>query len=156
MAANRVGRRYQNKMHSPNRRTREQGLGVQKRQARVTVKYDRKELQKRLDVEKWIDDSLDELYRGRTCAMPLQPACSDAGLCNPAISFHFQESEMPEEVNIDGLLDLQSDQERGQKLQDILHSCNNNTEAFIKELILKLHGLQKQEALHNNGIDPHH
>ncbi|KAK1154484.1 protein phosphatase 1 regulatory subunit 14A-like [Acipenser oxyrinchus oxyrinchus] len=131
MAANRVGRSYHNKMHSPNRGTREQGLGMQKRQARVTVKYDRKELQKRLDVEKWIDDSLDELYPGR-------------------------ESEMPEEVNIDGLLDLQSDQERGQKLQDVLHSCNNSTEAFIKELILKLHGLQKQEALHNNGIGPHH
>ncbi|XP_041092346.1 protein phosphatase 1 regulatory subunit 14A-like [Polyodon spathula] len=129
MAANRVGRRYQNKVHSPNRGVREQGLRV--RRARVTVKYDRKELQKRLDVEKWIDDSLDELYAGR-------------------------ESEMPEEVNIDGLLDLLSDQERGQKLQDILHLCSNNTEPFIKELILKLHGLQKREELHKNGMEPHH
>ncbi|MGH0126126.1 UNVERIFIED_CONTAM: hypothetical protein FKN15_025483 [Acipenser sinensis] len=65
MAANRVGRRYHNKVHSPNRGIGEQGLGLQRRQARVTVKYDRKELQKRLDVEKWIDDSLDELYSGR-------------------------------------------------------------------------------------------
>ncbi|XP_041090570.1 protein phosphatase 1 regulatory subunit 14A-like [Polyodon spathula] len=131
MAENRVGKRYQNKMHSPNRGAMEQGLGLQKRQARVTVKYNRKELQKRLDVEKWIEDSLDELFPGR-------------------------ESEMPEEVNIDDLLDLQTDQERRQKLQDILHSCNDNTEAFIKELILKLHSLQKQEELHNNGVDPHH
>lgn len=66
MAANRVGRRYNNKIHSPSRGTsREAGLSVQKRQARVTVKYNRKELQRRLDVEKWIDCGLDELYLGR-------------------------------------------------------------------------------------------
>ncbi|MGH0139390.1 UNVERIFIED_CONTAM: hypothetical protein FKN15_069480 [Acipenser sinensis] len=65
--------------------TREQGLGVQKRQARVTVKYDRKELRKRLDV--------DRRQLGR--------AVPGKGI--------------RDEVNIDGLLDLQSDQERGQK-----------------------------------------
>uniref|UniRef100_A0A673H7E0 Protein phosphatase 1 regulatory subunit 14A-like n=2 Tax=Sinocyclocheilus rhinocerous TaxID=307959 RepID=A0A673H7E0_9TELE len=98
MAANRVGRRYNNKIHSPNRGTsREAGLSVQKRQAR--------------------------------------------------------EEDMPEEVNIDELLDLQSDEERMQKLKDILHTCGNNTEVFITELVNKLHGLQKQEDLHNNGIE---
>ncbi|KAG1946818.1 protein phosphatase 1 regulatory subunit 14B [Pimephales promelas] len=104
MAANRVGKRYNNKIHSPSRGTsRDAGLSVQKRQARVTVKYNRKELQKRLDVEKWIDCGLDELYLGR-------------------------EEDMPEEVNIDELLDLQRDEERIEKLKDILHSCSNNTE----------------------------
>ncbi|XP_070986702.1 protein phosphatase 1 regulatory subunit 14A-like isoform X2 [Oncorhynchus clarkii lewisi] len=118
MAANRVGRRCNNKVHSPSRGPgRDPGLSLQKRQARVTVKYNRKELQRRLDVEKWIDCSLDELYLGR-------------------------EEEMPEEVNIDGLLDLKSDEERTHRLQ-----------VFIKELVLKLHGLQKQEDLHNNGIE---
>lgn len=43
----------------------EHGIGIPKRHARVTVKYNRKELQKRLDVEKWIDDSLDLLYSGQ-------------------------------------------------------------------------------------------
>uniref|UniRef100_A0AAR2KP62 Protein phosphatase 1, regulatory (inhibitor) subunit 14Ab n=1 Tax=Pygocentrus nattereri TaxID=42514 RepID=A0AAR2KP62_PYGNA len=163
MAANRVGRRHNSKVHSPNRGAgREAGLSVQKRQARVTVKYNRKELQRRLDVEKWIDAGLDELYAGR-------------------------EEHMPEEVNIDELLDLQSDEERTKRLQvqscslhtlpttrkrqfyiiipfffnnltflflqDILQTCNNNTEVFIKELVLKLHGLQKQEDLHNDGIE---
>ncbi|KAK7156329.1 hypothetical protein R3I94_006418 [Phoxinus phoxinus] len=103
-------------------------MSVQKRQARVTVKYNRKELQKRLDVEKWIDCGLDELYLGR-------------------------EEDMPEEVNIDELLDLQSDKERMEKLKDTLHTCSNNTEVFITELVNKLHGLQKQEDLHNNGIE---
>uniref|UniRef100_UPI003AAA761C protein phosphatase 1 regulatory subunit 14A-like n=1 Tax=Centroberyx gerrardi TaxID=166262 RepID=UPI003AAA761C len=67
--------------------------------------------------------------------------------------FDLQEEEMPEEVNIDDLLDLKTDQERTQRLQEILHSCNNNTELFIRDLVLKLHGLQKQEDLHNDGID---
>ncbi|XP_031646386.1 protein phosphatase 1 regulatory subunit 14A isoform X1 [Oncorhynchus kisutch] len=131
MAANRVGRRCNNKVHSPSRGPgRDPGLSLQKRQARVTVKYNRKELQRRLDVEKWIDCSLDELYLGR-------------------------EEEMPEEVNIDGLLDLKSDEERTHRLQEMFHTCNNTevSEVFIKELVLKLHGLQKQEDLHNNGIE---
>ncbi|XP_010746295.3 protein phosphatase 1 regulatory subunit 14A isoform X2 [Larimichthys crocea] len=112
MAAQRVGRRV-NKVcgaQSP-------GSNLQRRQARITVKYNRKELQRRLDVEKWIDCGLDELYRGR-------------------------EDEMPEEVNIDDLLDLKTDEERTQRLQ-----------VFIRDLVLKLHGLQKQEDLHNDGIN---
>lgn len=43
----------------------EDGCHIPKRHARVTVKYNRKELQKRLDLEKWIDESLDELYAGQ-------------------------------------------------------------------------------------------
>lgn len=43
----------------------EQGGNIPKRHARVTVKYNRKELQKRLDVEKWIEESLEGLYRGQ-------------------------------------------------------------------------------------------
>lgn len=41
------------------------GCQIPKRHARVTVKYNRKELQKRLDVEKWIEESLDQLYSGQ-------------------------------------------------------------------------------------------
>lgn len=60
MAAQRVGRRVNRVCgaQSP-------GSNLQRRQARITVKYNRKELQRRLDVEKWIDCGLDELYRGR-------------------------------------------------------------------------------------------
>ncbi|XP_051255051.1 protein phosphatase 1 regulatory subunit 14A [Dicentrarchus labrax] len=119
MAANRVGRRVSKV--AP-------GQGLQRRQARITVKYNRTELQRRLDVEKWIDCGLDRLYRGR-------------------------EEEMPEEVNIDELLDLKSDEERTQRLQEIFHSCISSPEVFISELLLKLQGLQKQEDLHNDGID---
>ncbi|XP_074528663.1 protein phosphatase 1, regulatory (inhibitor) subunit 14Aa [Halichoeres trimaculatus] len=107
-----------------------QGLSgnIPKRHARVTVKYNRKELQKRLDVEKWIDDSLDRLYEG-------------------------QEGDMPEEVNIDGLIDLPDDDERIRKLQELLQNCRNNTEPFIKELVVKLEGVHKQEELQSEGIE---
>ncbi|GLD68612.1 protein phosphatase 1 regulatory subunit 14A-like protein [Lates japonicus] len=63
------------------------------------------------------------------------------------------EEEMPEEVNIDELLDLKTDEERTLRLQEILHTCNKSTQVFISELLLKLQGLQKQEDLHNDGID---
>ncbi|XP_041864414.1 protein phosphatase 1, regulatory (inhibitor) subunit 14Aa [Melanotaenia boesemani] len=106
----------------------EQGSSISRRQARVTVKYNRRELQRRLDVEKWIDESLDRLYKG-------------------------QESDMPEEVNIDGLIDLPNDEERVQKLKELLHKCSNSTETFIMELVAKLEGVHKQEELQTEGIE---
>jgi protein phosphatase 1 regulatory subunit 14A len=67
MAAQRLGKRVLSKLQSPSRARGPGGSpsGLQKRHARVTVKYDRRELQRRLDVEKWIDGCLEELYRGR-------------------------------------------------------------------------------------------
>lgn len=105
------------------------GGNIPKRHARVTVKYNRKELQRRLDVEKWIDECLDQLYSG-------------------------QESDMPEEVMIDELIDMPSDEERVKKLQEVLHKCNCNTESFIRELLVKLDGMHKQEELQNVGVGP--
>ncbi|XP_067412678.1 protein phosphatase 1 regulatory subunit 14A [Emydura macquarii macquarii] len=128
MAANRVGRRLGrgSPARSPGagspRREPARSPGIQKRQARVTVKYDRRELQRRLDTEKWVDGRLEELYRGR-------------------------EAEMPDEVNIDELLDLDTDEARAMQLRGILKSCQNNTQAFVQELLLKLRGLQKQQVL---------
>ncbi|XP_076606377.1 protein phosphatase 1, regulatory (inhibitor) subunit 14Aa [Chaetodon auriga] len=104
------------------------GSNIPKRHARVTVKYNRKELQKRLDVEKWIEESLDRLYSG-------------------------QEGDMPEEVNIDDLIDLPNDEERVKKLQEVLQRCSNDTENFIRELVVKLEGVHKQEELQSEGIE---
>ncbi|KAJ6663533.1 hypothetical protein lerEdw1_009612 [Lerista edwardsae] len=108
MAANRVGRRLGRASParaaglSPggDRAERTPSPGIQRRQARVTVKYDRRELQRRLDTEKWIDGRLEELYRGR-------------------------ESEMPDEVNLDDLLEMATDGERARKLQPVWrpHPC---------------------------------
>ncbi|XP_025224868.1 protein phosphatase 1 regulatory subunit 14A isoform X2 [Theropithecus gelada] len=78
MAAQRLGKRVLSKLQSPSRARGPGGSpgGLQKRHARVTVKYDRRELQRRLDVEKWIDGRLEELYRGmgllKSCGKPVE------------------------------------------------------------------------------------
>lgn len=72
MAAQRLGKRVLSKLQAPSRARGPGGSpgALQKRHARVTVKYDRRELQRRLDVEKWIDARLEELYRGRVSGCP--------------------------------------------------------------------------------------
>ncbi|XP_056366364.1 protein phosphatase 1 regulatory subunit 14A [Oenanthe melanoleuca] len=133
MAANRVGRHRQGRGGlepgrgspgglEPGRGSPGRSPGVQRRSARVTVKYNRQELQRRLDTEQWIDGRLGELYRGR-------------------------EGDIPDEVNIDELLELDTDQERARKLQTILSSCPADTQEFIEQLLAQLKGLQKQRQL---------
>ncbi|XP_075393453.1 protein phosphatase 1 regulatory subunit 14A [Tenrec ecaudatus] len=124
MAAQRLGKRVLSKLQPPSRARGPGGSpgGLQKRHARVTVKYDRRELQRRLDVEKWIDGRLEELYRGR-------------------------EADMPDEVNIDDLLELENEEDRSRKIQGLLKACKNPTEDFVQELLGKLRGLHKQRGL---------
>ncbi|XP_002747182.4 protein phosphatase 1 regulatory subunit 14C [Callithrix jacchus] len=88
-------------------------------QGKVTVKYDRKELRKRLVLEEWIVEQLGQLY-----------GC--------------EEEEMPEvEIDIDDLLDADSDEERASKLQEALVDCYKPTEEFIKELLSRIRGMRK-------------
>ncbi|XP_058051174.1 protein phosphatase 1 regulatory subunit 14A isoform X1 [Ahaetulla prasina] len=58
-----------------------------------------------------------------------------------------QEDEMPDEVNIDDLLEMDTDEERAKKLQGTLESCHNNTEDFTRELLEKLRGLRTEHVL---------
>ncbi|XP_010631168.1 protein phosphatase 1 regulatory subunit 14A, partial [Fukomys damarensis] len=62
--------------------------------------------------------------------------------------YHGREADMPDEVNIDELLELESDEERRQKIQGLLRSCTDPTEDFVQELLAKLRGLHKQPGLH--------
>ncbi|XP_029545354.1 protein phosphatase 1 regulatory subunit 14C [Salmo trutta] len=79
---------------------------VQRKQGKVTVKYDRKELRKRLILEEWIIEQLSDLY---DC----------------------EEEEMPEvEIDIDDLLDVNSEDERAVKLQESLMDCYKPTEGL--------------------------
>ncbi|XP_044304761.1 protein phosphatase 1 regulatory subunit 14B isoform X2 [Varanus komodoensis] len=67
--------------------------GPVRRQGRVTVKYDRKELRKRLHLEEWILEQLTVLY---DC----------------------QEEEIPElEIDVDELLDMESDESRSTRVK---------------------------------------
>uniref|UniRef100_A0A9L0SRQ1 Protein phosphatase 1 regulatory subunit 14 n=1 Tax=Equus caballus TaxID=9796 RepID=A0A9L0SRQ1_HORSE len=73
-------------------------------QGKVTVKYDRKELRKRLVLEEWIVEQLGQLY-----------GC--------------EEEEMPEvEIDIDDLLDADSEEDRASKLREALIDCYKPTE----------------------------
>ncbi|NXN91526.1 PP14C phosphatase, partial [Rhinopomastus cyanomelas] len=88
-------------------------------QGKVTVKYDRKELRKRLVLEEWIVEQLGKLY-----------GC--------------EEEEMPDvEIDIDDLLDAANEEERALKLQETLVDCYKPTEEFIKELLTRIRGMRK-------------
>ncbi|XP_075426159.1 protein phosphatase 1 regulatory subunit 14B [Ascaphus truei] len=90
-----------------------------RRQGKVTVKYDRKELRKRLRLEEWILDQLVVLY---DC----------------------QEEEIPElEIDVDELLDMETDPERGERVKELLVDCYKPTEAFVSGLLEKIQGMQK-------------
>eukprot|EP00074_Homo_sapiens_P055482 XP_005267209.1 protein phosphatase 1 regulatory subunit 14C isoform X1 [Homo sapiens] len=57
---------------------------------------------------------------------------------------HGEEEEMPEvEIDIDDLLDADSDEERASKLQEALVDCYKPTEEFIKELLSRIRGMRK-------------
>lgn len=90
-----------------------------RRQGKVTVKYDRKELRKRLNLEEWILEQLTRLY---DC----------------------QEEEIPElEIDVDELLDMESDDTRAARVKELLVDCYKPTEAFISGLLDKIRGMQK-------------
>ncbi|XP_026547205.1 protein phosphatase 1 regulatory subunit 14B [Notechis scutatus] len=93
--------------------------GPVRRQGRVTVKYDRKELRKRLHLEEWILEQLTVLY---DC----------------------QEEEIPElEIDVDELLDMESDESRSARVKELLVDCYKPTEVFVADLLDKIRGMQK-------------
>ncbi|XP_071775909.1 protein phosphatase 1 regulatory subunit 14B-like [Centroberyx gerrardi] len=90
----------------------------QRRLGKLTVKYNRKDLQRRLDIEEWIEEQLHLLF-----------GC--------------EEEEIPElEIDIDELLDL-SDSEQRSKLHVLLQECDKPTEDFISGLLYRIKGLRK-------------
>ncbi|XP_051578936.1 protein phosphatase 1 regulatory subunit 14B-like isoform X1 [Myxocyprinus asiaticus] len=76
---------------------------AQRKLGKLTVKYNRKDLQRRLDIEEWIDGQLHLLY---DC----------------------EEEEIPElEIDIDELLEL-TDTEQRSRLQELLQECGKPKE----------------------------
>ncbi|XP_063042317.1 protein phosphatase 1, regulatory (inhibitor) subunit 14Bb [Engraulis encrasicolus] len=90
-----------------------------RKQGRVTVKYDRKELRKRLNLEEWIIDQLTDLY---DC----------------------EEEAIPElEIDVDELLDMQNDADRASRVKDLLVECYKPTDDFVTELLDRIRGMNK-------------
>uniref|UniRef100_A0A8C2I271 Zgc:162989 n=1 Tax=Cyprinus carpio TaxID=7962 RepID=A0A8C2I271_CYPCA len=76
---------------------------AQRKLGKLTVKYNRKDLQRRLDVEEWIDGQLHLLY---DC----------------------EEEEIPDlEIDIDELLEL-TDEEQRSRLHELLQECGKPKE----------------------------
>lgn len=93
--------------------------GQVRRPGKIIVKYDRKELRKRLNLEEWMLEQLAGLY---DC----------------------KEEDIPElEINVDELLDLESDDIRAARVKELLVDCYKPTEAFINSLLDKIRGMQK-------------
>lgn len=101
--------------------TEEKEEPTQRKLGKLTVKYNRKDLQRRLDIEEWIDDQLHLL-------------------------FDCEEEEIPElEIDIDELLEL-SDEGQRTRLQELLQECGKPKEDFINELLYRIKGLRKMSG----------
>uniref|UniRef100_A0A4X1VAY9 Protein phosphatase 1 regulatory subunit 14 n=2 Tax=Sus scrofa TaxID=9823 RepID=A0A4X1VAY9_PIG len=75
--------------------------GPVRRQGKVTVKYDRKELRKRLNLEEWILEQLTRLYDCQVCP----PACVDTLKSVLIRAELLVDCYKPTEAFISGLLD---------------------------------------------------
>ncbi|PWA27909.1 hypothetical protein CCH79_00000051 [Gambusia affinis] len=65
----------------------------------------------------------------------------------------FREDEMPEvEIDIDDLLEVNSDDERASKLQESLTDCFKPTENFVSELLCRIRGMRKLSAPTKKGL----
>ncbi|XP_055990371.1 protein phosphatase 1 regulatory subunit 14D [Sorex fumeus] len=88
-----------------------------RRPSRLTVKYDRGQLQSWLETEQWVDAQLQELFQDHPTL--LEP-----------------------EIDLEVLMDL-STEEQKPWLQDILRDSPHPTETFISELLSRLKKLRR-------------
>ncbi|XP_062326069.1 protein phosphatase 1 regulatory subunit 14B [Osmerus eperlanus] len=94
---------------------------TQRKLGKLTVKYNRKDLQRRLDIEEWIDGQLHLLL---DC----------------------EEEEIPElEIDIDELLELPDEEQRA-RLHELLLGCGKPKEDFINGLLYRMKGLRKMSG----------
>ncbi|XP_010214216.1 PREDICTED: protein phosphatase 1 regulatory subunit 14D [Tinamus guttatus] len=90
---------------------------------KLTVKYNRKDLQRWLELEEWINAQLQELYQYQLTEET--------------------EAAVPEpEIDLEDLLEVPNEEQK-LKLQEILHECSSPTEDFITELLSRLRGLRR-------------
>ncbi|XP_048803202.1 protein phosphatase 1 regulatory subunit 14D isoform X1 [Lagopus muta] len=90
---------------------------------KLTIKYNRKDLQRWLDLEEWINAQLQELYQ-----YPLREK-TDAEVPGPVI-------------DLEDLLEVPNEEQK-LKLQEILHECSSPTEEFPSWLGSNKHSSQK-------------
>ncbi|XP_074222014.1 protein phosphatase 1 regulatory subunit 14D isoform X1 [Camelus bactrianus] len=91
-----------------------------RRSSRLTVKYDRGQLQRWLEMEQWVDAQVQELFQD-----------------------HPTPSETSEpEIDLEALMELSTEEQKTQ-LEAILQNCPRPTEPFISELLSQLKKLRR-------------
>ncbi|XP_007081731.1 protein phosphatase 1 regulatory subunit 14D [Panthera pardus] len=88
-----------------------------RRPSRLTVKYDRGQLQRWLEMELWVDAQIQELFQGQPT--PPEP-----------------------EIDLEALMEL-STEEQKTHLEALLQNCPRPTESFISELLSQLKKLRR-------------
>ncbi|XP_025740359.1 protein phosphatase 1 regulatory subunit 14D isoform X1 [Callorhinus ursinus] len=88
-----------------------------RRPSRLTVKYDRGQLQRWLEMEQWVDAQVQELFQDQP--IPSEP-----------------------EIDLEVLMEL-STEEQKTHLEAILRNCPRPTEPFISELLSQLKKLRR-------------
>ncbi|XP_006831824.1 PREDICTED: protein phosphatase 1 regulatory subunit 14D [Chrysochloris asiatica] len=88
-----------------------------RRPSRLTVKYDRGQLQRWLEMEQWVDAQVHELYQDQPA--PSQP-----------------------EIDLEALMDVPTEEQKTH-LEVILQNCLRPTESFISELLSQLKNLRR-------------
>ncbi|KAM4829186.1 protein phosphatase 1 regulatory subunit 14D [Thomomys bottae] len=88
-----------------------------RRPSRLTVKYDRGQLQRWLEMEQWVDTQVQELFQDQPS--PSQP-----------------------EIDLEALMELSTEDQKTQ-LEAILQNCPRPTESFISELLSQLKKLRR-------------
>ncbi|XP_015270809.1 PREDICTED: protein phosphatase 1 regulatory subunit 14D [Gekko japonicus] len=112
--------------------------------AKLTTKYNRKDLQRWRDLEEWIDAQLQELYQYQ-CEyyQAYQRQCEYYQAYQRQFQEETEATAAPEpEIDIEDLLEV-SNEEQKSRLQEILHKCSRPTEDFVAELVDRLRGLRK-------------
>lgn len=88
-----------------------------RRPSRLTVKYDRGQLQRWLEMEQWVDSKVQELFQD-------QPTPSEP------------------EIDLEALMELPTEEQKTH-LEAILRDCTRPTEPFISELLNQLKKLRR-------------
>ncbi|XP_006771684.1 PREDICTED: protein phosphatase 1 regulatory subunit 14B, partial [Myotis davidii] len=88
--------------------------------------------------------ALPEVGQGLSQQAPLLPSPQLRPLSLPPPPTPPQEEEIPElEIDVDELLDMESDDTRAARVKELLVDCYKPTEAFISGLLDKIRGMQK-------------
>ncbi|XP_042108227.1 protein phosphatase 1 regulatory subunit 14D isoform X1 [Ovis aries] len=130
--------------------------------SRLTVKYDRGQLQRWVEMEQWVDTQVQELFQvlsfswetarfcdspsmsyGWNCTVHRLLSTSWPGSSEPhVIPTQDQPTSSEPEIDLEALMELSTEEQKTQ-LEALLQNCPRPTEPFISELLSQLKKLRR-------------